>query len=200
MFIKMTFTTPSSNAPPTICGYNTGHHIYLDSSRSSLSSSPTMTMSFTGLSTLKAAHVNYFYSGTTVSRYWQIRVDQIPCGTTYTPPQGCVEYYMESTGNIKSFNFGLNDDDYHSLGEQTYSICIRRNKGKCRIAYSAADDGESFYTSQKPTTPAIRSKAGESGCPADYINIPNGSNSRYVGGTCTVNKIEFCESLVFTSS
>ena len=26
----------------------------------------------------------------------------------------------------------------------------------CRVAYKPADDGESFYTSQKPTTPAIR--------------------------------------------
>ena len=28
----------------------------------------------------------------------------------------------------------------------------------CRVAYKPADDGESFYTSQKPTTPAIRSE------------------------------------------
>ena len=26
-------------------------------------------------------------TGTTFSRFWQIRVDQIPCGTLYTPPQ-----------------------------------------------------------------------------------------------------------------
>ena len=64
----------------------------------------------------------YFYlvivAGTTFSRYWQIRVDQIPCGTLYTPPQGCLEYHMDTYGNFKSFNFGLNDADYHSLGTQ----------------------------------------------------------------------------------
>ena len=121
----------------------------------------------------------YFYllvivSGTTFSRYWQIRVDQIPCGTLYTPPQGCLEYHMDTYGNFKSFNFGLNDADYHSLGTQVdistrissylhicvstqdYSVCIRRNSGMCKVAYKAAEDGESFYTSQKPTTPAIR--------------------------------------------
>ena len=31
---------------------------------------------------------------------------------------------MESFGNIKSFNFGLNDDDYHSLGTQVMMIVM----------------------------------------------------------------------------
>ena len=136
---------------------------------------------------LLQSNYRYFYllvivSGTTFSRYWQIRVDQIPCGTLYTPPQGCLEYHMDTYGNFKSFNFGLNDADYHSLGTQVdistrissylhicissylhicvstqdYSVCIRRNSGMCKVAYKAAEDGESFYTSQKPTTPAIR--------------------------------------------
>ena len=126
-------------------------------------------------------------AGTTFSRYWQIRVDQIPCGTLYTPPQGCLEYHMETYGNFKSFNFGINDNDYHHLGSQVdistrissylhilistqdYSVCIRRNSGMCKVAYKAADDGESFYTSQKPTTPAIRYKIMTS----HYIYNPN---------------------------
>ena len=29
---KLEFTTPSSTSPPTICGYNTGQHMYLDAS------------------------------------------------------------------------------------------------------------------------------------------------------------------------
>ena len=44
----MTFTTPSSNAPPTLCGYLTGQHIYLDADRTSLTSNPTMTLTFEG--------------------------------------------------------------------------------------------------------------------------------------------------------
>ena len=54
----MTFTTPSAYAPPTICGYETGHHIYLDSSRGSLTTNPVMTLAFTG----KYLHSNYKYS------------------------------------------------------------------------------------------------------------------------------------------
>ena len=53
----MTFTTPSAYAPPTICGYETGHHIYLDSSRGSLTTNPVMTLAFTG----KYLHSNYRY-------------------------------------------------------------------------------------------------------------------------------------------
>ena len=120
------------------------------------------------------------------SRYWQIRVDQIPCGTPYTPPTGCLQYLTENSGNVKSFNFGISDD-YHQLATQDYAICIRRNKGRCKIQYLAnLEDGESFYTSQKPSTPAVRSKAGESGCPADYVNIPNAGNSQQGHAVCTV--------------
>ena len=46
---KMIITTPSASAPPTICGYNTGHHIYIDSSRGSLTSNPIIAMTFTGV-------------------------------------------------------------------------------------------------------------------------------------------------------
>ena len=96
-----------------------------------------------------------------------------------------MQYHMENAGNFKSFNFGLNDNDYHHLGTQTYAICIRRNKKMCKIAYQASeDDGESFYTSQKPSTPAIRSRAGESACATDYLNIPNGSNDEHGTGVC----------------
>ena len=166
------FTTPSANTPPPICGYNNGQHMYMDSTISSLTSNPRMTMTF---------------SGTTFSRYWQIRVDQIPCGTLYTPPHGCVQYHMESSGNFKSYNFGLTDSDYHHLAFQVYSICIRRETGRCSIAYYAANEGESFYTSQTPTSPAIRSKTGEGGCKADYLTIPNGSNSQSGETSCSVS-------------
>ena len=94
---------------------------------------------------------------------------------------------MGSSGNFKSFNFGLNDDDYHQLATQEYSICIRRAAGRCKISYQAANEGESFYTSQTPSTPAVRSKAGERGCRADYITIPNGSGSLSGGAMCQVS-------------
>ena len=44
---SMSFTTPSSNAPPTICGYNTGQHLYMDAS-AGLDSNPVMVITTTG--------------------------------------------------------------------------------------------------------------------------------------------------------
>ena len=97
---------------------------------------------------------------------------------------------METSGNFKSFNFGINDNDYHQLGTQDYAVCFRRNKGMCKIQYSASlTEGESFYTSQTPTTPAVRSKAGEGGCPADFVNIPNAGNSMQGQAVCTVETV-----------
>ena len=43
----LAFTTPSSKAPPTVCGYNTGQHMYMDASYQ-LQVSPVMTLTTTG--------------------------------------------------------------------------------------------------------------------------------------------------------
>ena len=44
---SVTFTTPSSNPPPTICGYNNGQHMYMDASVG-LDSNPAMVITTTG--------------------------------------------------------------------------------------------------------------------------------------------------------
>merc|ERR1712050_96462 len=87
---KLEFTTPSSNAPPTICGYNTGQHLYMDASYQ-LQVSPSMKFTTTG---------------TTFERSWQIRVDQIYCGTLSSPPHGCLQYFQGISGRVRSFNYG----------------------------------------------------------------------------------------------
>ena len=121
-----------------------------------------------------------------VDRYWQIRVDQIPCGTLYTPPQGCMQYFMAASGHFQSFNYGIDDSNYHHLVNQDYAICFRRASGSCKIGYIPANDGESFYLSFKPTTPTVKSRVGESGCLADFILIPRGTSSSDGQGSCSV--------------
>jgi len=164
----LTFTTPSSKDPPKVCGYMNGQHMYLDASVRIADTNPSMEFTFTG---------------TTFERFWQIRVDQIPCGTLYTPPTGCLQWLMPESGNVKSFNYGL-DDDYHHLALQDYAVCFRRAAGFCKIAYTPADDGESFYLSFTPSTPTIRARTGESGCPADFLIIPRGTNSLTGQASC----------------
>ena len=61
---KLEFSTPSSTSPPSICGYNTGQHMYLDASYQLTDTNPSLM---------------FTTSGATFDRYWQIRVDQITC-------------------------------------------------------------------------------------------------------------------------
>ena len=76
---SLTVGVPGGQAPPTICGYNTGQHIYLEGSPTN--SAPVVAFTITGQSSFE--------------RSWQIRVDQIPCGTTYSPPVGCLQVRPE---------------------------------------------------------------------------------------------------------
>merc|ERR1711892_1355482 len=59
-------------------------------------------------------------TGTTFERTWQIRVDQIYCGTLFSPPHGCLQYFQGATGRFRTFNYGLNDD-YHHLNNADYA-------------------------------------------------------------------------------
>jgi len=45
---KIVFTTPYSRPPPTICGYNTGQHMFLDASYGLAETNPTMVITTTG--------------------------------------------------------------------------------------------------------------------------------------------------------
>ena len=173
----MQFTTPSAKAPPTICGYNTGQHMYLDASEGLSGTNPAMTITTTG---------------TTNERFWQIRVDQIYCGEYHSPAQDCVQYFTGLTGTIQSFNYGVNDD-YHHLGSQDYTICIRREEGQCKIGYIPSSTGNSFYLSYRPGTNGgtFRARSGEEGCIADFITIPRGTNSLSGESSCIVSMSTF---------
>ena len=131
-------------------------------------------------------------TGTTFDRYWQIRVDQIHCGENFTSPHGCTQYFTGTTGTILSYNYGINDD-YHHLADQTYSICIRRERENFKIGYIPQSTGNSFYLSFHPGSgpgPTPKSRAGESGCVADFIIIPRGTNSIFGEYTCIVSTPE----------
>jgi hypothetical protein len=154
---SMTFTTPSSIPPPTICGYNDGQHLYLDAS-AGLDSNPAMVITT---------------SGTTVNRIWQIRVDQIHCGQLHSPPHGCLQYFMEPSGTVSSFNYGY-DNSFQQLNGQLYSVCFRRAKTYCSISYKASSKGNSFSVSTTPNNQ--KSRAGEFSCVSDFLIIPRGTN------------------------
>ena len=37
---------------------------------------------------------------------WEIKVAQIPCNSMYSPPEGCAQWFIGATGQMRSLNFG----------------------------------------------------------------------------------------------
>jgi len=88
-------------------------------------------------------------TGTATSRYWDIRISQIPCGANYAgefavliitgiklitstvlhlAPNGCLQYFMESTGTVTSFNYLYSTTPaVQHLANQDYTVCVRTN-------------------------------------------------------------------------
>ena len=111
---------------PTICGTNTGQHMYLDVGGGNFGAAMSISHTLTG----------------TDARFWQYRINYIPCYTMYTPPHGClqvrnrsrittdkpaktarvstlplIQWHMGISGVAKSFNF---DGEEIKLQSQYY--------------------------------------------------------------------------------
>ncbi|XP_023319566.1 uncharacterized protein LOC111694771 isoform X2 [Eurytemora carolleeae] len=171
-----TVTTPGSPAPPTICGYNTGQHMYIDGN--DLCNKLTF----------------FFDLAVPASRQWEIKVTQYDSSddSRYLPPPDCLQWHTGTLGEIKNFNF--KDVNSVHLSSQRYSICWRRERNKCGMCYSVGYFGMSNIPSQvpSPSTNSWTTKAGftdsiccdedtpHSNCRTsganDYIEIDNASD------------------------
>jgi CUB domain len=137
--------TGGSTTVPRICGENTGQHVYVDVS---------------GL--LPVVITVATSSNLAVSRRWQFRVTQIRCGSpnrglikallqktsTYyrelSAPTGCLQYYLESSGAIRSFNYAMEEPAaLNTIGTRgsrqiaglNYNICIKPQAGMCSVTF-----------------------------------------------------------------
>ncbi|XP_046449578.1 uncharacterized protein LOC124198011 [Daphnia pulex] len=159
--------TGQSNTVPAICGSNANQHIYMDMTPG------TQTFS-----------LNMILTGTTTSRLWNIRISQIPCGTSYTAPENCLQYFTEPTGTITSFNYQYATTPLvQHLAYQDYNICIRTNQGFCGICYvactTAVTNAEpAFAISGVDTNVAAAAFAAgttslvDTDCGNDWLQIP----------------------------
>lgn len=130
-----TVTSPGSRSPPVICGYNTGQHMYVPLSER------CNTVAF-NLDLLK-----------TTARAWEIKVTQIDSTSDkrFLPPPGCLQWIYGSTlGKIQNFNY--EDTSSTHLSSQHYSICWRRERGKCHICFAVGAFGLSNVPQQVPYT------------------------------------------------
>jgi len=141
IYDSMTITTPGSPAPPIICGYNTGQHMYVDSSETC-----NKVVFNLGLDSANIA-----------KRTWMIRVTQYDSTqeSSFVPPTGCLQYmYGGNIGIISSFNFKASSS-FH-LSNQRYSICWRRERTMCSLCFSAGQFGLSNVPSSVNGSPWTR--------------------------------------------
>eukprot|EP00091_Calanus_sinicus_P024705 TRINITY_DN9017_c0_g1_i1.p1 TRINITY_DN9017_c0_g1~~TRINITY_DN9017_c0_g1_i1.p1 ORF type:complete len:111 (+),score=14.49 TRINITY_DN9017_c0_g1_i1:492-824(+) len=71
--------------PPSICGTNTGYHMYTEFGATS---TDTITLTIT--------------YGTPLTKTWNVLLRQISCSSSWKAPTDCVQYFTGSTGPSKA--------------------------------------------------------------------------------------------------
>eukprot|EP00095_Tigriopus_kingsejongensis_P007417 snap_masked-scaffold905_size83035-processed-gene-0.11 protein:Tk07417 transcript:snap_masked-scaffold905_size83035-processed-gene-0.11-mRNA-1 annotation:"hypothetical protein DAPPUDRAFT_311633" len=105
---SFTISNPSGAAPPTICGINTGEHMYVDA--------------FRACSDLNFVLGNQGVGSSIANRVWNIKVTQYSCDFSNLAPEGCTQYFFGPTENtVQTFNF----QGSKHLADQSQNICIR---------------------------------------------------------------------------
>ncbi|TRY67506.1 hypothetical protein TCAL_11774 [Tigriopus californicus] len=112
-------TSPGNPAPPSICGSNSGEHMYVDTSDAC--NTLTFQLGSTGIGT------------TIANRQWSIKIVQLACDDENRAPPGCTQYYYGlNAGTIQTFNY---QNEQH-LANQRQNVCIRQERGQCQICYA----------------------------------------------------------------
>jgi len=174
---------------PTICGVNSGQHIYVP-------------MGESGSTT--TADIKVGVVGDGFNRNWDILVSQIPCGTDYTPPSGCLQWYKSTSGTIKTFNFDATSETH--LANQNYQACIRQEAGMCCNQYTVCDETVStnansfsiYADSAKPYTDAGARAISVTLCTRDYITITGGSSVCTTANSKGAQRDKYCGSKLNT--
>jgi len=147
--------------PPTICGTNTGYHMYVEFGAAA-ADSITLTNTFADLT----------------AKSWNILARQISCTAAWKAPTDCVQYFTGIADNVQSYNFGD-----HMLQSQYYQNCVRTAKGYCRIQWQAnsATTPDTFQLDTDPTAAATVAHGAMTACAIAYVTIPNASPNGITG-------------------
>lgn len=141
---RFSVTSPGSPSPPTICGTNTGEHMYVDASNE------CNELAF------------QLGSSSSVNRQWSIKITQYSCDFDNLAPSGCTQYYFGTgSGLVKSYNF---DGGAH-LANQEQKICIRQERGNCQVCYFPTADADFVVSADTvPTADMPKGFTGPSKC------------------------------------
>lgn len=167
-----TFTVTGQTGvnPPSICGTNTGYHMYAEVGKAS---SDTGTVTIT-------------YGSTTPAKQFNIFVQQIECDNPARAPTDCVQYFTGVSGNLQSYG--------HAGGQlikgMDYTTCIRTEKGYCGISYVEASGTtiDAFSILAAAGTTAI-STTGACAANGLVLTIPRTSSDGITGFSSTPNSL-----------
>eukprot|EP00095_Tigriopus_kingsejongensis_P011402 maker-scaffold68_size422247-snap-gene-3.22 protein:Tk11402 transcript:maker-scaffold68_size422247-snap-gene-3.22-mRNA-1 annotation:"PREDICTED: uncharacterized protein LOC100161421" len=103
-------TNPGGSLPPTICGMNTGEHMYLNASE--CCNDLTFMLGSEGI------------EGSLVNRQWSIKITQYSCDYENLAPKGCTQYFFNTDGvdTVQTYNF----QGGPHLASQNQNICVRK--------------------------------------------------------------------------
>jgi len=118
---------------PTICGFNTGEHIYIDIGASRKND-------IAGF----AATLQFSFAKVIGARSFNVRVSQLDCNSKETPPAGCLQYHTEIQGRLTTWNFNNPQQPSAHLDQQEYKICLRQELDHCCVEFRVCNDENSF--------------------------------------------------------
>ena len=79
-------------------------------------------------------------------RSWQIKVTQYDCAFENLAPAGCTQYFFGPTSqSVQTYNFAGGQH----LANQKQQICVRRERGQCKICWTTAADTDFVVSGEK---------------------------------------------------
>ncbi|TRY81182.1 hypothetical protein TCAL_14491 [Tigriopus californicus] len=160
---------PGANLP-SICGSNTGQHMYIDIGKTAMN---TAMINFMFMAPAMGATM-----GMTSMRTWDIKVTQFKFSDPGNPPPGCLQYHSGMAGRIRTFNYDAMASTH--IASQNYQVCIRQEPGYSCIQYTVCADMTGFTLD----VATIAGAAVDTGCTSDFIEI-SGSSALCNQGTLT---------------
>ena len=149
MYDQFNVMSPGHASPPTICGYNTGQHMFVPMSDQCITIN---------------IDIDTTLSTNVVARKWTMKIIQYEAGNQMAPDGNCLQYLTLDYGTIANFNYDTTasgsvaaaaalaastSQQYH-LSNQHYDICIRRRQGYCSMCFSPY-----LAYAPDPTNPAL---------------------------------------------
>merc|ERR1719189_325928 len=166
--VTATSVATGATAVARLCGVLAGQHMYVENAGT-------------------ATTINIALGVNAFSRTWKILVRMIEKGnpSIINKPAGCLQWFMETTGTVSSFNFNKNGALGNILAQvaSSYSVCIRPEGNSNCVEWREADGSSIDAFTLDATAGAIANTAEVGTCAATFVEIPNKSAQipRYCG-------------------